>query len=349
MSLHLLIERAGMGRSYVSDAPAAVVAAVQRVMHSTGRPATVSAWARRAAEVSLRQAAVLREDSVAAQVLYALRSNLRRKISTWLDDVDAERMARRARRSWLAEEAVRTALHALRPDSPARALAEQLGGGAIMVLCAAYPEAALVLGPEEAGRARTDPRRMEGLLIAHDEPSGREDHYSLTPGEWEELAARLGLGSATARARREMLRDCTHADLRSLVAALRLGWSPGQPLPDGLTAAGFELAVSIARADVEDLEVDLWHAAEDLAERMRIHGRGYAERIHRALVRATQAEGAGVLDLQALVHVAAGPLRPALLLAWERGDEDLAAVLRTARLMAETSASDRGPVPDHGA
>jgi hypothetical protein len=342
MSLHLLIERAGMGRSYVVDAPAAVVAALERVMCSTGRPATLSAWARRAAEISLQRAAVLRKDSVAAHVLYALRPTMRRKLSAWLDDADRERMFRRARTSWLAEEAVRTALHALRPDSPARALAEQLGGGALMVLCAAYPEAALVLGPEEAGRARTDPRRMEGLLIAHDDPSGHEDHHSLTPGEWEELAVRLGLGSATVpTAQSEILRDCTHADLRSLLAALRLGWTPGQPLPDGLTAAGFELAVRMTHADVEDLEVDLWHAAEDLVERLRLHGHGDVERMRQALVQATQAEGTGVLNLQALVDMAAGPLRPALLVAWERGDDDLVAVLRTAKLMAETSTSDR--------
>jgi hypothetical protein len=191
---------------------------------------------------------------------------------------------------------------------------------------------------------------MEGLLIAHDDPSGHEDHYSLTPSEWEELAARLGLGSATVpTAQSEILRDCTHADLRSLLAALRLGWSPGQPLPDGLTAAGFELAVRVAHADVEDLEVALWHAADDLAERLRLHGHGDVERLRQALVRATQAEGTGVLNLQALADMAAGPLRPALLVAWERGDDDLVAVLRTARLMAETSASDRRRVPDHGA
>jgi hypothetical protein len=341
-----------VGRSYAADAPAAVVVAVQRVLRSTGRPPTVSAWARRAAEISLRQAAVLRGDAVAERVLYDLRFTLRRRISTWLDNADAERMTRRARRSWLAEEAVRTALHSLRPDSPARALAEQLGGGPLMVLCAAYPEAALVLGPEEAGRARTDPRRMEGLLIASDDPSGHVDHYSLMDREWSELAARLGLSSAAEHVRRNILRDCTHADLRSLLEALRSGWTPwqpGQPLPDGLTAAGYAFAMGVARVDVEGLEVDLWHAADDLAERLCLHGHGVAERLRQALVRATQAEETGVLNLQALVNMAAGPLRPALLVAWERGDDDLVAVLRTARLMAETSALDRRSVPDHGA
>jgi hypothetical protein len=337
-----------MSRSYAVDAPAAVVVAIQRVLRITDTPSTVSAWARRAASVSLRHAAVLREDYVATRVLYDLRYTPQRKLSTWLNDTDAERMAWRARRSWLVEEAVRTALHALRPDSLSRTLAEQLGGGALMVLCAAYPEAALLLGPEEAGRARIDPRRMEGLLIAHDEPSGHKDHFSLTSEEWDELAARLGLGFATAHARRDVLRHCTHADLRSLLAALRLGWTPGQPVPEGLTAAGFELAAMVARAGVEDPEAEQWHAAESLAEKLHLHGYSVAERLRQALVRATQTEHASVLNLQALVDMAAGPLRPALLVAWEQGDDDLAAVLRTAKFMAETTGSGRKHVPDHG-
>lgn len=324
-----------------SPLPVAGLVVLRRLVAAGPRECTsLSAWARARLELAAAHPLLIRQDRTAAAVLRATRSLGRTKLTVWIGEDLHSRLVEAGGgvlpRAWLAEEVVRVALHALGPASPVYAVAERLGPVS-RVLVAAYPEGAARLADRLADEVlHGDPRRLEALLVSRDDPRDdptEQDHYwyGLTEDEW------MALGVAEGPFREGLLREgVTPADLRSLLAAQRSGWTVDRPPPDGLTAVGWLLAFREAEAAVVEQETDLWHAAEELVERLGLEGQAHAvERMRRVLVRAVGVgvSGPGALHLRAMTEWAAGPLRPALLTAWERGDdEDLLAVLRTARL-----------------